>query len=77
MEWISLLLVMAVELTIAVLYALLATNREWLFPAVVVFEPYSVRPWFLIWKDISGDPMAEENQSIKAYYGKTSVIAGQ
>ena len=36
MEWISLLLVMAVELTIAVLYALLATNREWLFPAIVV-----------------------------------------
>ncbi|MBQ6093846.1 MAG: hypothetical protein IJL09_00435 [Lachnospiraceae bacterium] len=43
----------------------------------IVFEPYSVRPWFLIWKDISDDPMAEENQSIKAYYGKTSVIAGQ
>lgn len=34
--WISLLLVMAVELTTAVLYALLATNRDWLFPAVVV-----------------------------------------
>ena len=43
----------------------------------IVFEPYSVRPWFLIWKNISDDPMAEENQSIKAYYGKTSVIAGQ
>ena len=36
MEWISLLLVMAVELTTAVLYALLATNREWLFPAIAV-----------------------------------------
>ena len=36
MEWVSLLLVMSVELTIAVLYALLATNREWLFPAIIV-----------------------------------------
>lgn len=36
MEWISLLLVMAVELTIAVFYALLATNREWLLPAIAV-----------------------------------------
>ena len=36
MDWISLLLVMAVELTTAVLYALLATNREWLFPAIIV-----------------------------------------
>ena len=36
MEWVSLLLVMAVELTIAVLYALLATNLDWLFPAIVV-----------------------------------------
>ncbi len=35
-EWVSLLLVMAVELTTAVLYALLATNREWLFPAIIV-----------------------------------------
>ena len=36
MEWVSLLLVMAVELTITTIYALLATNREGLLPAMAV-----------------------------------------
>ena len=35
-EWVSLLLVMAVELTVTSIYALLATNREWLLPAMAV-----------------------------------------
>ena len=44
MEWISLLLVMAVELTMIVLYALLATNREWLLPAIAIAIGCSLIP---------------------------------
>ena len=43
-EWVSLLLVMAVELTITSIYALLATNRERLFPAMVVAVLCTVIP---------------------------------
>lgn len=35
-EWVSLMLVMAVELTVTTIYALLATKREGLLPAMVV-----------------------------------------
>ena len=43
-EWVSLLLVMAVELTIASIYALLATNRESLLAAMVVAVLCTVLP---------------------------------
>ena len=35
-EWISLVLVMAVELTVTTIYALLAIKKDWLLPAVVL-----------------------------------------
>lgn len=44
MEWISLLIVMAVELTMTAIYALLATNREWILPAVAVAAVCTVVP---------------------------------
>lgn len=44
MEWVSLLLVMAVELTVTTIYALLATNREGLFPAMAVAVLCTVLP---------------------------------
>ncbi len=44
MEWISLLLVAAVELTVAVMYALLATNQEWLLGAIAVAVACTVIP---------------------------------
>lgn len=37
------------------------------------FEPYSVRPWFLIWQDLSEDPGDDQNREMAYYYGKTSV----
>ena len=43
-EWVSLLLVMAVELTITAIYALLATNREGLLPAMIVAVLCTVIP---------------------------------
>ena len=39
----------------------------------IVFRPYSIRPWFLIWTDLSSDPSAPENMELAYYYGKTSV----
>ena len=39
----------------------------------IVFEPYSVRPWFLIWKDLSTNPAADENREMAYYYGKKTV----
>ena len=39
----------------------------------VVLEPYSIRPWFLIWTDLSTDPNAPENLELAYYYGKSSV----
>lgn len=39
----------------------------------VVFEPYTVRPWFLINMDISTDAGAEPNVALAQYYGKNSV----
>ena len=39
----------------------------------IVFEPYTVRPWFLINSDISTDPEAEQNVAMAKYYGKNSV----
>ena len=44
MEWVSLLLVMAVELTIACVYALLATNREGLLHAMITAVVCTVIP---------------------------------
>ena len=44
MEWISLLLVMAVELTVACIYALLATNREGLLHAMIIAVLCTVLP---------------------------------
>ena len=44
MEWVSLLLVMAVELTTVALYALLTVNREWLLPAIVIALACSMIP---------------------------------
>ena len=44
MEWISLLLVMAVELTVACIYALLATNREGLLHAMMIAVLCTVLP---------------------------------
>ena len=44
MEWVSLMLVMAVELTITSIYALLAANREGLFPAMVIAVICTVLP---------------------------------
>ena len=43
-EWVSLLLVMAVELTVTSIYALLATNRERLLPAMAVAVLCTVIP---------------------------------
>ena len=43
-EWVSLLLVMAVELTITSLYALLATNRESLLTAMITAVLCTVIP---------------------------------
>ncbi|MBR4580854.1 MAG: hypothetical protein IKO32_06435 [Lachnospiraceae bacterium] len=37
------------------------------------FEPYSVRPWFLIWQDLSADPGDDQNKEMAYYYGKNSV----
>ena len=42
--------------------------------ADVVLKQYSIRPWFLGWKDLTDDPNAEENKAISTYYGKRSVI---
>ena len=44
MEWVSLLLVMAVELTITTIYALLATNSEGLLKAMIVAVLCTVLP---------------------------------
>ena len=44
MEWVSLLLVMAVELTVTSIYALLATNREGLLPAMITAVLCTVIP---------------------------------
>ena len=44
MEWVSLMLVMAVELTVTTIYALLATNREGLLPAMAVAVLCTVIP---------------------------------
>ena len=44
MEWVSLLLVMSVELTITTIYALLATNREGLLPAMAVAVLCTILP---------------------------------
>ena len=44
MEWISLLLVMAVELTFACIYALLATNRDGLLHAMIIAVMCTVIP---------------------------------
>lgn len=40
----------------------------------VVLKQYSIRPWFLGWRDLTDDPDAEENKAISTYYGKNSVI---
>ncbi len=45
--------------------------------ADVVFEPYSVLPWFLGWRDIESDPNAEQNRFMARYYGKDSVRLGE
>ena len=37
------------------------------------FEPYSIRPWYLIWQDLSEDPGDDQNKELAYYYGKTSV----
>lgn len=42
--------------------------------ADVVFEPYSIKPWFLIWKDLSDNPNDEPNRFMSNYYGKESVV---
>jgi len=39
----------------------------------IVFEPYAVKPWFLINSDISSDAGEEPNAAIAKYYGKNSV----
>ena len=44
MEWVSLLLVMAVELTVACIYALVATNRNGLFQAMITAVLCTVIP---------------------------------
>ncbi len=44
MEWVSLLLVMAVELTVTCIYALVATNRESLFHAMITAVLCTVIP---------------------------------
>lgn len=44
MEWVSLLLVMSVELTLTTIYALLATNQERLLPAMAVAVICTVVP---------------------------------
>lgn len=44
MEWVSLLLVMAVELTVTTIYALVATKREGLLPAMAVAVLCTVIP---------------------------------
>lgn len=36
----------------------------------VVLEPYTVRPWLLIWSDITEDPAAEPNWAMTRWYGK-------
>ena len=46
MEWISLLLVMAVELTTVSLYALLATNHEWLVQTIAIAIGCTLIPAF-------------------------------
>lgn len=39
----------------------------------VEFEPYTVKPWFLINKDVSTDATDEQNVFMAAYYGKESI----
>lgn len=39
----------------------------------VVFEPYSVQPWFLINKDLSENAGEEQNVFTASYYGKDSI----
>lgn len=46
MEWVSLLLVMAVELTTVSLYALLATNHEWLIQTIAIAIGCTLGPAF-------------------------------
>ena len=48
--------------------ALLKTNER-----EIVFKPYTVKPWFLIWEDLSSDPSAQQNRCMAEYYGKSSV----
>ena len=46
MEWISLLLVMAVEMTTVALYALLATDRDWLLQTIAIAVGCTLIPAF-------------------------------
>jgi len=46
MEWISLLLVMAVEMTTVSMYALLATNRDWLLQTLAIAVGCTLIPAF-------------------------------
>ena len=39
----------------------------------VVFDPYTVLPWFFGWKDLEQNPDAEQNRFMARYYGKNSV----
>lgn len=39
----------------------------------IVFEPYPCRPWFLSMAELSEDPEAEENRSVAAWFGKSSI----